>query len=160
VGDPAVNAFRPASGNAAAAELTAVVRALLPRLPAPGALPRSGWTDSATGTTSSDMFTVTERRTASWSAGSTSKSADGDVTPIQLREDFEQSGEGSRDGRSMTLTAQGRRTGTYYVRSDGRVTRAQLADSSALSIGIPQTHELMSGTRHSHTVVRFSPISI
>ncbi len=156
VGDPAINAFRPSSGNPSAAQLTAVVRGLLPRLPVAGAQPKSGWCDSATGTTSSDMFAVTERRTATWSAGNVGGAA-GSTTSVQLWEDFEQQGEGSNQGRTVTMTAQGRRTGTYYVGADGKILSVKLSDSSAISIGIPQTHELMSGVRYSWTTARFLP---
>jgi hypothetical protein len=154
-GDAAIDALRVRSGGTAAAELTPLVRGVLPRLPASGAEPRTTWTDTGTGGTRSDIFNLNERRTAKWSAGV----INGGTTPIRVSEEFEQLGNGSsHDGQKLTMTSQGRRTGTYYVYSDGRIALASLLDSAAVSIGVPQTRQVMSGTRYVRTEIRFIPV--
>lgn len=159
LGDPSIGALRAAGGNNDATELTSVVRHLLPRLPAAGAMPKATWRDSATGATSTDVFKVTERRTATWSTGTIGGPASQRALPIQLSEDFEQVGDGSQDYRRITITSQGRRSGTYYLDISGRIRGAELTDSSAMSIGVPELKEVMSGTRVTRTEIRFIPIN-
>lgn len=154
LGDPAIDALRPAAGSRAVGELTSIVRHLLPRLPPRGATPPATWRDSATGPTSTDVFKVTERRTAAWSTGRVS----GTTVPIRVAEEFEQIGAGSQDYRRITVTSQGRRSGTYYLLPSGKIVRAELIDSSAVSIGVPANKEVMSGTRVTRTAIRFIPL--
>jgi len=115
------------SGKSGANALTPLVKSLLPRLPSGGARPRSGWSDSATGRSWTDIFSVSERRTAQWSAGSLSRGDTGQFLPVKLTEAFEQIGEGS----------------------------AELSDSAAVSIGVPATRQVMSGVRFTRTDIRF-----
>jgi hypothetical protein len=53
------------------------------------------------------------------------------------------------------MTAQGRRSGIYYVSTTGEIRSAELTDSAAVSIGVPATRQLMSGLRFTRTDIRF-----
>lgn len=152
--DPGVSQLH-LSGKSAANALTPLVRSLLPRLPAGGAAPRAAWNDSGSGRSWSDIFTVSERRTAKWSAGAVSGHDSSAVVPVRLSEEFEQIGDGTQDGRKLTMTAQGGRSGTYYVTSGGIVRHAELRDSAAVSVGVPETRQVMSGVRFTRTEIRF-----
>lgn len=158
-GDAAVNAMRVTGGGDFAAELTAVVRNLLPRLPVGGVHARMMWADSATGNVRVDIFTASEHRTASWSSGTLSGRAGNQVLPVLVREDFEQLGDGSQDGRKLTMTSQGRRSGIYYLTTDGRVSGALLDDSVAVLISIPATKQVIPTMRYARTTVRFIPVA-
>ena len=144
----------PADG-VAAPDLSGLARVLLPRLPEAGARPNATWRDSATETVPADIFKfkVTERRTATWSTGAITDH----TMPVRVSEDFEQLGNGLQDARRVSITANGRRTGSYYARDDGRILRATLRDSSAMSIGIPDAKQVLSGTRLTRTEIRFIP---
>ena len=153
-----LDSVRSEPSGGGAPELASLVQQLVPRLPASGARPNSSWSDSARGPTSIDIFKVTERRNAAWTSGALTRAAGGQTLPIRLREEFEQIGSGSRDDQRLTYTSQGRRTGTYYLNSSGRLTSAQLRDSSTISIGVPASKALMSGTRVTRTEIRFVPV--
>ncbi len=154
--DPSINALHLTGGGAQAAELTSVVRCLLPRLPLGGIRSQMSWIDSAQGNVRVDIFTANERRTAVWSTGSPSTRAGDEVIPVRVREDFEQLGDGSQGGRRMTMTSQGRRSGTYYMTRDGRMSSARLDDSVAMLISIPSSKQVVPTMRYGRTVVRFS----
>jgi hypothetical protein len=156
-GDAHVNAMHVTGGGDPAAELTAVVRNLLPRLPVGGVHARMIWADSSTGDVRVDIFKASEHRTAAWSSGALSQRAGAGVLPVLLREDFEQLGDGQQGGRKITMTSQGRRIGTYYLTTDGRVSGAQLDDSVAMLISIPDTKQVVPTMRYARTIVRFIP---
>lgn len=156
-GDARVNAMHVTGGGDPAAELTAVVRNLLPRLPAGGVHARMVWADSSTGDVRVDVFKASEHRTALWSSGVLSQRAGSGVLPVLVREDFEQLGDGQQGGRKITMTSQGRRSGTYYLTTDGRVSGAQLEDSVAMLISIPDTRQVVPTMQYARTIVRFIP---
>jgi hypothetical protein len=106
-----------------------------------------------------DIFSANERRTAAWTAGSLSVRSGGQVIPVRLREDFEQLGDGQQSGRRMTMTSQGRRSGTYYVTQNGQVSSARLDDSVAMLISIPSSKQVVPTIRYGRTVVRFVPVN-
>jgi hypothetical protein len=153
--DAHVDAMRVSGGGDPAAELTAVVRGLLPRLPEGGVRARMSWVDSSTGDVRVDIFRASEHRMASWSAGTLSERAGSNVLPVLVREDFEQLGDGMQGGRKLTMTSQGRRSGTYYVTPDGRVSGAELADSVAMLISLPDRRQVVPTMRYARTSVRF-----
>ena len=155
--DARVNAMHVTDGGGSAAELTAVVRTLLPRLPIGGVRAQMNWADSASGSVRVDIFSANERRTAEWSSGAISDRNGGKVLAVRVREDFEQLGDGSQGGHRMTMTSQGRRSGTYYVTIDGRVSSATLDDSVAMLISIPSTKQVVPTMRYARTFVRFIP---
>ena len=154
-GDANVSAMRVTAGGNPAAELTAVVRNLLPRLPPEGVRARMTWSDSSTGEVRVDIFRASEHRTAKWSAGTLSERSGKSVLPVQLREEFEQLGDGTQGGRKLTMTSQGRRSGIYYVMSDGRMSGAELTDSVAMMISVPDLRQVVPTTRYARTSVRF-----
>lgn len=154
-GDAGISAMRVTGGGDPAAELTAVVRNLLPRLPPEGVHARMAWTDSSTGEVRVDIFRASEHRTAKWSTGTLSDRSGTSILPVLVREDFEQLGDGMQGGRKLTMTSQGRRTGTYYVRSDGRMSAAELTDSVAMMISVPDLRQVVPTIRYARTSVRF-----
>lgn len=156
-GDARVNAIRVTGGGDPAAELTTVVRDLLPRLPAGGVHARMSWADTSTGEVRVDIFKASEHRTAAWSSGALGQRAGAGVLPVLVREDFEQLGDGQQGGRKITMTSQGRRSGTYYLTMDGRVSGAQLDDSVAMLISIPDRKQVVPTMRYARTIVRFIP---
>ena len=157
--DPRVIAFRVSAGGSFADELTAVVRNLLPRFPAGGAHAQTTWTDSAAGRVRVDIFTAKERRVATWTAGTLRHDAKGTSLTLQVRENYEQLGRGSQGGQSMTMTSQGRRSGIYYSTVGGRLTSAQLTDSTIMLISLPDTRQVVPTLRFGRASVRFIPIS-
>ena len=156
-GDIRVNAMRASSGGDPAAELTAMVRNLLPRLPAGGVRARMTWVDSATGDVRVDVFKASEHRMASWSTGTMSDRSGVQILPVLLKEDFEQLGDGSQGGHRLTMTSQGRRIGTYYLTSEGKLSGAQLDDSVAMLISIPDSRQVVPTIRYARTLVRYIP---
>lgn len=155
-----LNAIEVTGGSVgSAAPLTDLVRDLLPRLPVAGARAGLAWADTANGPVRVDIFSGSERRTAAWTAGSTSPRGGGRVLPVSVREEFEQLGTGNDAGRRMSMTAQGSRIGIYYVTLSGQVSDAQLDDSVAMLISIPGTKQLVPTTRYSRTSVHFFPLA-
>ncbi len=155
LGDARPGALHVSDGGDGAGELTAMVRDLLPRLPAGGAHAQSSWSDTSSGSVQVDIFNTSERRTGRWRASAlTAVSANG-VLPIHVREEFEQLGNGTSGDKRLTMTSQGRRSATYYVTRDGRVRNAQLEDSTAMLISIPSTRQVVPTIRFAHTNVRF-----
>jgi hypothetical protein len=136
-----------------AAPLTSMVRDLLPRLPRSGARAGLSWADTTNGPVQVDIFSGSERRTATWSGGTVT--ARDRLLPVSVREEFEQLGSGTEGGRKMSMTSQGRSSGIYYIAPDGRITDAQLSDSVVMLISIPGTRQLIPTTRYSRTSVHF-----
>lgn len=150
-----VDALQASRGTPLAEELGNTVRTMLPRLVSGIVRPNQSWTDSSSGPTRVDIFRTTEQRTSRWSSGDRTTRDGLTVIPIRLREDFEQLGRGSQSGRQMTMTAQGRRTGTYYLTLDGRVDTAVLQDSVAKLITIPESRQSVPTMQFVRTVLRY-----
>jgi hypothetical protein len=139
--------------SASAAPLTTIVRELLPRLPRSGARAGLSWADTSNGQVQVDIFSGSERRTATWSAGPVA--GRDRLLPVSVHQEFEQLGSGAEGGQKMSMTSQGRSSGVYYIQSDGRITDAQLSDSVTMLISIPGTRQLIPTTRYSRTSVHF-----
>jgi hypothetical protein len=137
-------------------DLTAAVRALIPSVPFSGVAVGVNWRDTTSGTVQVDVFRATETRTRSWTAEETIDLNGVQVHPIRVREEFEQLGRGSQAGREMTMTAQGSRSGNYYVTLDGRVDGATLRDSVAQFITVPAAKVTVPTMRYSRTSLRFA----
>lgn len=150
-----VDGLQASRGTPLAEEIGNTVRMMLPRLVSGIVRPNQSWSDSSSGPTRVDIFRATEQRTSRWSSGERTPRDGITVIPIRLREDFEQLGRGSQSGRQMTMTAQGRRTGTYYLTLDGRVDGAVLQDSVAKLITIPESRQSIPTMQHSRTVLRY-----
>ena len=143
----------PDSGDGAA-DILALGRRLIPAVLVRGIEPRSNWVDSASETARTGVFTVKERRTVGWSAGTERNQ----TVPIRAREDFEQVGGGQRYTTEMTYTSNGSRSNTYSVKTDGTIAAGMLVDSVTMTIGFPGSREVVSGIRVSRTVIRFIPM--
>ena len=137
-------------------DLTSMVRSLIPPVPFGGVPVGQSWKDTSSGAVKVGVFQVNERRVRSWAAGERTERNGLGVYPVRVREEFEQLGRGTQAGREMTLTAQGSRTGNYYVTIDGRVDGAALLDSVAQFITIPATRQTIPTMRYSRTTLRFS----
>ena len=137
-------------------DLTAAVRSLIPPVPFSGVPVGRSWKDTTSGTVQVEVFQATERRIRSWTAGAVIDLNGIQVYPVRVREDFEQLGRGSQTGREMTMTAQGSRSGSYYVTIDGRVDGATLRDSVAQFITIPASKVTVPTMRYSRFTLRFA----
>jgi hypothetical protein len=159
VTDARVGATQVTEGGDAAATLTAMVRNLLPRLPADGFRAGARWADTSEGKVRVDIFSGSERRTAEWTVGSLGDHDGVESMPVRVRETFEQLGDGNQGGRKITMTAQGRRQATYYLTTEGRISHAALEDSVAMLISIPATRQVVPTIRYGRTTVRFLPLA-
>jgi hypothetical protein len=157
VGDVGVEALRVTSGGDRAAELTGIVDYIVPRIPAAGIRAGATWADSGSGTVRMDIFGTSEHRRGEWNALAAVERDGSRVVPVRLRETFEQLGDGNQNGVKITMTSQGRRSGTYYVTMDGRVVGAELSDSLSMLISVPARKQVVPTTRISHTTIRFLP---
>ncbi len=156
--DSRVSATQITQGGDAAAALTTMVRNLLPRLPSDGIRARTTWADTSDGKVRVDIFNASERRTAEWSVGVLGEHDGAQAMPIHVHETFEQLGDGNEGGRKITMTAQGKRNGTYYLTNEGRISTATLQDSVAMLISIPATRQVVPTLRYARTTVRFLPL--
>jgi hypothetical protein len=151
-----VEGLRISRSTPLAEDLTTVVRSLIPPVSFSGVAVGRSWKDTTSGTVQVEVFQATERRIRSWTAGEESALNGVLVHPIRVREEFEQLGRGAQAGREMTMTAQGVRSGNYYVTLDGRVEGAVLRDSVAQFITIPATKVTVPTMRYSRLTLRFA----
>lgn len=157
LGNGRLDAVRPNRTTAIGEDVGATVQALLPPIPFAGAVVGQSWRDSVRGSTQVEVFRVNESRTRAWSIGDRAERSGLPVYPIRVREEFEQVGRGAQAGREMTMTAQGKRSGTYYLTLDGRVDGAAFDDSVARLITIPATRQTIPTMQYSRTTLRFVP---
>jgi len=150
-----IYALQATRGSPLAEEIGNAVRAMIPRLPGETVRPGESWSDSSSGAVRVDIFRATEQRTSRWSSGERVDRNGLSVLPIRLREDYEQLGRGDQSGRQMTMTAQGRRTATYYMTLDGRVDAAVMQDSVVKLITIPATRQSIPTMQFNRTELRF-----
>lgn len=137
-------------------DLTRTVKSLIPMVPFEGRRVGSRWADTTAGTVQVEVFRTNERRTRKWTAGQRTERGGVAVYPVRVREEFEQAGKGFQAGREMTMTAQGSRTGYYYMTVDGRVDGAVLHDSVSQFITIPAARQTVPTMRYSRTTLRFA----
>ena len=151
-----IEGLRISRSTPLAEDLTTVVRSLIPPVSFSGVAVGRSWKDTTSGTVQVEVFQATERRVRSWTAGERLTLNGVLVYPIRVREEFEQLGRGAQAGREMTMTAQGSRSGNYYVTLDGRVDGAALRDSVAQFITIPATKVTVPTMRYSRLTLRFA----
>lgn len=154
-GDGAVDAVRLQHGNDDARVFTALVRDLVPMIPAGGAHLASRWVDSASGTVRVDVFNANEHSRSDWSIDMPVRRDTHEAIPLHVDQSFEQFGSGSANGERLTMTSQGRRTGTWYLDADGTVTSAQLRDSTAMMISVPASRQVVPTIRVARTTLRY-----
>lgn len=149
----------PSKSGILVEEISTAVAALIPRLPRGGATIGQSWSDTTDRSLRVEIFRAQEKRTASWRA---QRATEGDgirVIPIEFRELFEQIGQGTSANRQMKMTAQGSRSGTYYITADGRVDRAGMADTIAKLITIPESRQSIPTMQYSRTLIRYRPLA-
>ncbi len=132
-----------------------VVRAFLPRIPGGRFEPGARWTDTTAGAVRVEIFTATEQRTSEWNGGQQTERNGIPVIALRAREEYEQLGRGNQAGRELTMTAQGRRTSTYYMTLDGRVDTATLQDSVAKFITIAETRQSIPTMQFARTAIDY-----
>ncbi|MEP6591811.1 MAG: hypothetical protein ABJC19_11565 [Gemmatimonadota bacterium] len=137
-------------------DLTRSVRSMIPPVPFEGLAVGTTWTDTTSGSVQVELFRTSERRVRRWSTAERTQRGGVTVYPVRVREDFEQVGKGSQSGREMTMTAQGSRTGYYYLTADGRVDGAVLQDSVAQFITIPMSRQTVPTMRYGKTTLHFA----
>ena len=153
-----LEAMSASKGGILVEELTTVVAALLPTLPRGGASAGEVWADTTNRTIRVEIFRADDRRIARWRANTATEIQGLRLVPVQLREEFEQIGRGVSSGREMNMTAQGSRTGAYFMTLDGRVERATFADSITKLITIPSTRQSIPTMQYSRTQISYTPL--
>lgn len=153
-----LEALSASKGGMLVEELTTVVAALLPTLPRGGASAGEVWADTTKRTIRVEIFRAEDRRIARWRANTATEIQGLRLVPVQLREEFEQIGRGVSSGREMNMTAQGSRTGAYFMTLDGRVERAVLVDSITKLITIPSTRQSIPTMQYSRTQINYTPL--
>lgn len=153
-----LEAMSASKGGILVEELTTVVAALLPTLPRGGASAGEVWADTTKRTIRVEIFRADDRRIARWRANTATEIQGLRLVPVQLREEFEQIGRGVSSGREMNMTAQGSRTGTYFMTLDGRVERAVLVDSITKLITIPSSRQSIPTMQFSRTQINYTPL--
>ncbi len=149
----------PSRGGILVEEITNAVASLLPRLPRGGAALGERWSDTTDRSLRVEIFRTQEHRVATWHAQAATVGDGIRVVPIEIQERFEQVGQGTSANRRMQMTAQGSRSGTYYMTLDGRVDRAGMTDTTAKLITIPETRQSIPTMQYGRTLVRYRPLT-
>lgn len=153
-----LEALSSSKGGILVEELTTVVAALLPTLPRGGASAGEVWADTTKRTVRVEIFRTDDRRIARWRANPATEIQGLRLVPVQLREEFEQIGRGVSSGREMSMTAQGSRSGAYFLTLDGRVERAIMVDSITKLITIPSSRQSIPTMQYSRTQISYFPL--
>lgn len=132
-------------------ELATTLRDVIPPIAQAGVMPGSIWRDSEQAKMRIGAFDVRDDRSSTWRAGE--RTARG--VPVTVRETYEQLGTGDQAGRAMTMTAQGVRTGTWYLTANGEIESAMLSDSSANLVTIKGTRQAIPATEFHRTTIRY-----
>ncbi len=118
--------------TAVGAQLSGMLPAFFPVLPAGGARDGSAWTDTLTDTLRAMAFNVRETAIVA----SRAMSADSGFR-IESTATFTRSGSGSQFGQVAEVQATGTRHLTTRVRSDGLLTETRGTESSDMTINVP-----------------------
>lgn len=153
-----IESLTPSQGGLLVEELTTTVASLLPTLPRGGVHAGERWADTTRRVIRVEVFRTDDRRLARWQANPATEIEGLRLIPILVREDFEQIGRGASAGREMTMTAQGSRSGVYYLTADGRIERALMRDSIAKLITVPGSKQSIPTMQYSLTLVRYLPL--
>ena len=155
LGNGRLDGVKASRTTAIGEDLAPTVLTFLPPVPFAGAAVGATWRDSVRGSSQVEVFRVNEQRTRTWTVGERADRSGLPVHPVRVREEFEQVGRGSQAGREMTMTAQGKRSGTYYLTLDGRIDGATFDDSVARLITIPASKQTIPTMQYSRTTLRF-----
>ncbi len=154
-----IERLTPSQGGLLVEELTTTVASLLPTLPRGGVRAGERWADTTRRVIRVEVFRTDDRRLARWQANPPTEIEGLRLIPIAVREDFEQIGRGASAGREMAMTAQGSRSGVYYLTADGRVERALMRDSVAKLITVPGSKQSIPTMQYSLTLIRYLPLT-
>ncbi len=138
--------------------LTTDIAGFFPHLPAGGVSPSSRWSDTSTSRGRVDIFETSERSTANWVAGADTLILGQPGLLITEERSLEQSGKGAEGSMTMSMTGQGVRSNTYYLRTSGEISSVTRRDSMAVLISVPASHQLVPTTRFIRSKVVFSPM--
>lgn len=137
-------------------DIGTAVAEFFPSLPRNGVGPGESWADTTEASRHVEIFEAQERRTSQWEAGRRSPRQGVIVQPLRVSERYEQLGSGQQAGREMRMSAQGSRTGTYYITMTGLVDALVEVDSASRLITIPSTRQAVPTVQVTRTTVIFS----
>ncbi|HRP06843.1 MAG TPA: hypothetical protein PLL69_00010 [Gemmatimonadales bacterium] len=137
------------------AELTQTVIELFPAVPAGGVVAGESWADTTKSKRQVEIFEASDERTSSWNAGRRTTRDRILVQPISSVEIYQQLGSGEQADREMRMSAEGRRSATYYLTLTGRPDAIVSVDSATRLITIPSTRQAIPTTQVARTRVEF-----
>lgn len=129
------------------AELGALAADLFPALPQSGVTSGDRWVDTSKTKRQVEIFEANDERTRTWSVGRRSTRDGVLVLPVTSSEQYVQLGEGEQAGREMRMSADGRRSTTYYLTMGGRIDGIVSSDSANRLITIPDTRQAVPTTQ-------------
>ncbi len=153
-----ISQLRSSHDDAMTLEVERMIAQMLPHLPRAGATIGSSWKDTTSGKVHIDVYQTDEWKYSTWSVGTPAKVNALQLTPVTVRESFEQLGKGSVADRSTTMSAQGGGGGTWYLTAIGRVDHAELSDSAAKLVTISGTRDPIATMEYTRTTIRYSAL--
>ncbi len=136
-------------------ELTGTLQGIFPLMPQGGVRPGMIWADTSYADRRVQAFVAKDRRVGEWAAGTRTMRNGIEVQPVTALQQFEQIGDAQTGGQQMKMTAQGRRTSTYYLTIGGRIEMVTHQDSVAMLITIPARRETIPTMQQIRTTIRF-----
>jgi hypothetical protein len=155
LGPDGVRDLRANRRGALVGELTAEVAALFPAIPRSGVASGDTWADTSKDKRQVEIFEASDERVAEWSVGRRTTRDGVLVLPVTARETYQQLGEGQQAGRAMRMSAEGRRSTTYYLTLTGRIDAIVATDTASRLITIPATRQAVPTTQIVRTRVQF-----
>lgn len=155
LGRAGLGRLRPSRRSPVIDELTGTMQGMFPVMPRSGVRPGMTWADTSQAERRVQAFVAADNRTGTWAAGQRTMREGLEVQPISAREQFEQIGEAETGGQQMKMTAQGRRSSTYYLTVGGRIDMVTHQDSVAMLITILARRETIPTMQQIRTTIRF-----
>lgn len=155
LGPEGVRDLRANRRGALVGELTAEVAGLFPAIPRSGVVSGDSWADTTKGKRQVEIFEASDERVSDWSVGRRMNRDGVLVLPVTARETYQQLGEGEQAGRAMRMSAEGRRSTTYYLTVTGRIDAIVATDTASRLITIPSTRQAVPTTQIVRTRVQF-----
>lgn len=157
LGPSGVTDLRANRRGALVGELTVMVASLFPAIPQSGVASGDIWADTTRSRRQVEIFEASDDRITNWSVGRRTTRDGVLMLPITATENYQQLGEGEQAGREMRMSADGRRSTTYYVTVLGRVDRIISSDSANRLITIPASRQAVPTTQIVRIRVEFRP---
>ncbi len=136
-------------------ELGVLVSELFPAIPRSGISSGDVWADTTRSKRQVEIFEADDDRITNWSVGRRTTRQGVLVLPVTATATYQQQGEGEQAGREMRMTADGRRSTTYYVTIPGRLDAIVATDTANRLITIPASRQAVPTTQIVRTRVRF-----